>query len=151
MHVLTRLCGVLAGLLVLSCILACGITGRIRGAAEKQKRANDLKQLALSYHSFHDTHMRGPKDTKEWAEFTRDPDEQALIQQTGPGGRFVFFWNVKIAELSTKGPGSSQTVLGYESQVPTSEGFVVMGDGAVQQMSAAQFGQAAKANAFSGK
>jgi hypothetical protein len=123
-------------------MLACGATGKIRDAAARTKTVNDLKQLGMSYHNFHDSNARGPRDPQEWANSpVISAEEKPLIAQTGPGGRFVIAWNVKFSQMTA---GLSQTVLGYESHVPTAGGPVLMADGSVVMMTAADFAQAPK-------
>jgi hypothetical protein len=143
---LRRIAGAVCGLAVLSCLLACGISGRVRQAAQRAQTSNDLKLLGLSYHNFHDTNKRGPASTNEWAQWAQksgaDPMTLSVIQQTGPGGKYVMYWNAKIP--GDFPAGTSNTVLGYESNVPTSGGQVLMADASVQQMSAAEFNSAAK-------
>jgi hypothetical protein len=64
------------------------------------------------------------------------PEAVFLIQETRPGGRFGFYWNVRLQDLKM---GSSNTILGYEAAGPAAQGIVLMGDGSVRQMSQAEF------------
>ena len=73
MTMLTRLSAALAGAVVLACMLACGVSGRVKEAAERAKTQNDLRQLAISYQNFIDTRKRGPANTQEWAAAVTDP------------------------------------------------------------------------------
>jgi hypothetical protein len=51
------------------------------------------------------------------------------------------FWNVEVTKLPA---GSPNTVLGYERDVPTSGGVVLMADMSPRVMTAAQFNTATK-------
>ncbi|MCI0376362.1 MAG: hypothetical protein L0215_02020 [Gemmataceae bacterium] len=56
-------------------------------------------------------------------------------------GEIVVIWGVKIRD----DPQSGRLILGYEKDAPKSGGLVLMADGQVKQMSAAQFAAAPKA------
>jgi hypothetical protein len=51
-------------------------------------------------------------------------------------GRLVFIWNVRILDMTD---GTSNTILAYEKNTPTSGGFVIFGDAQVERLSAAEF------------
>jgi hypothetical protein len=128
-----------SGILVLACLLACG---GIRQAAGRQQAAKDLNQLARMYHDFHESKSKGPANTQELIQFVKnDPAATALATQTGPGGKYVLYWNVRITTLTA---GSAATVLGYEASVPASGGMVLMADGSTRTMTAAEFAAAPK-------
>jgi hypothetical protein len=144
MIAIRRIATTVAGLLIVSCMLACGV-GKVREAAARAQRTNDLKQIGLSYHSFYDDKKRGPKDSAELQAFVKDPDAQKVIALSAPGGQYVIIWNVKIGDMARAG-GLSTTVLGYESTAPTQGGLVLMVDGSVKQMNAQEFNAAPKAS-----
>jgi hypothetical protein len=133
----------MAGILVLSSMLACGISGQVQQAAAKAKLSADLMQVGIAYHQFNSTNNRGPKDVNELANMPGlDPSAKAAINMAGPGGSFVVHWGLKI---STDFPdGTSNTVLGYESKVPSTGGMVLMGDGGVRHMTPTEFSAAKK-------
>ena len=137
MSPLPRIVGVACGLAVLSCIVACG---SLRQSAARQKTSNDLKQLGLAYHNFIDANKKGPANSAEWLS-KAGPEDAALIQQTGPGGKYTMFWGVQISKLPQ---GSNNTVLGHESTVPSQGGLVLMCDASVRQMTATEFAAAPK-------
>jgi hypothetical protein len=142
MTYLRRIVGVVCGLAVLSCMLACGVR-------QAFKDSMDMMQLGQSYHAFmNDTKNKGtgPASADEWAAWAQKEPTQTgvvpLIQQCKPGGKYTFYWNVNIGKLP---PGTSgTTVLGYENKVTTGTGIVVMADGTPQTMTAAQFNAATK-------
>jgi hypothetical protein len=144
MRTIQRIGGVLAALAVLSSVLACGAMGK---ASARQKAVNDMKQLGMMYHNFHDAKARGPESAAEWNALVSDPEEKALVSAVA-AGEYVIYWNVKFPTLTA---GTQNTVLGYEKKVPTEGGTVLMADGSVQQMTAEDFAAAPKADKFTKK
>jgi hypothetical protein len=140
-----RIIGVACGLAVLSCILACGVTSKVREASERMKTANDLKQIGLTYLSFVDDKKKPPANLEELIAWAKEPNHQPeaipVLQQAGPGGKYVVLWNVNPIKQPA---GSSNTVLGHESKVPGATGMVLMADGSVQHLSPAEFAAKAK-------
>jgi hypothetical protein len=135
-----RILSVVCGVAVLSCILACG---GVRQAAAKAKRANDMAQVGMAYHSFWASNPKGPADANEFATFVQkmDPSMAGLAGQIR-SNQIVLYYGVKMPGDFPK--GANNTVLGYESKVPSSGGWVIMGDGSVKEMTAAEFGNAPK-------
>lgn len=110
------------------------------GAAAKQKRMNDLKQIGLAYHNFCDSNF-GKAPTAPQDLINVDPTAApaiALLQN----GEVVFIWGVKIQDMKQ---GTANTILAYEAGVPTNGGIVLMADGSVRQVTAAEFQQTPKA------
>ena len=66
----------MAVLAVLSSVLACGAMGK---AGARQKAVNDMKQLGMMYHNFHDAKARGPESAMEWNAAVSGAEEKALI------------------------------------------------------------------------
>jgi hypothetical protein len=121
--------------------LAC--MGRIQQAAQKAQEANDLMQLALTYHNFADSHKgKGPNTVDEfntWAQ--QNAPEAAPVLSSLKSGKYVFYMGVDIINQPA---GAQNTVLGYEANTPTAGGPVVMVDGSTRQMTAAEFQAATK-------
>lgn len=136
----------LTGFAVLS--MACGAVGRVREAADRQARSNDLKQIALSYISYCDVNRKGPANIDELVNLQ---PEIAPVAQKVKNGQYVVPWNVNMANMTQFTEGTSNTVLAYESAVPTAGGLVVMCDGFVKNMTAAEFNAAPKAGDKSDK
>jgi hypothetical protein len=134
----------LATLLCLAAPLSSGCLGKIQQAAERARRANDLRQLAILYHNFHDAKNRGPASADELMTLAADPQEKSVVQ-AAKDGQYVVIWGVNIGEVARGGAGMSQTVLAYEKDVPTSGGMVATVDGNVTNMTAAEFQAAPRA------
>ena len=120
--------------------------GRIQNAADRAKKSNDLKQLGLMYHTFIDGHRKGPASADELLADQKDPSAKAVAQMV-KDGKYVLIWGTTITEMQKSPQGSTGTVLGYEANAPAAGGLVLMGDGSVRNMTAAEFAAAPKAQA----
>jgi hypothetical protein len=120
---------------VVALLLGCGI----RGAAQKAKRSNDLKEIGIAYHNYIDGFGQAPTKVDDLKNYMEGGDQayQALAN-----GDYVVLWGVHVTAMPS---GASNTVLGYEKDVPTKGGLVLMGDAFVKQMSADEFKNAPKA------
>jgi hypothetical protein len=128
-------------------LLASGC-GRVRQAADRAKKSNDLKQLGLMYHSYLDANHKGPASADELMTMASDPGAKAVVQMV-KDGKYVLIWGTTIAEMQKNPQGSTGTVLGYEAGAPTAGGLVLMGDASVRNMTAAEFAAAPKAKPVS--
>jgi hypothetical protein len=134
--------------LAVMALLAPGC-GRIKNAADRAKKSNDLKQLGLMYHSYIDANRKGPASADElMTAMAGEPGAKAVVQMV-KDGKYVLIWGTTIAEMQKNPQGSTGTVLGYEATAPTAGGLVLMGDGAVQNMTAAELAAAPKAQPVS--
>jgi hypothetical protein len=118
-------------------LLGCG---GVQQAAQRQKRANDLKQIGLAYHNYLDAEQKAPSRAEDLQKYLLDspPTYQALLN-----GQYVMQWGATIQSMSA-GAGTSNTVLGYEADVPTKGGNVLFGDASVRTMTAQEFQAAPK-------
>jgi hypothetical protein len=103
-------------------------------AAERVKKKNLLMQAGLAYHQCHDTLSRGPVNLEEFKKYGGAPPE---VNQALENRELVVHWGVHIIKDMPKGTGA--TVLGYDKDVPTKGGWVLMGDGTVKEMAAKEF------------
>jgi hypothetical protein len=128
-------------------LLAAGC-GRVKNAADRAKKSNDLKQLGLMYHNYLDMNKKGPASADDLKAVTSGPQEQAVVQMV-KDGKYVLLWGATIPEMQQNPGGSSGTILGYEAGAPSAGGLVLMGDASVRNMTAAEFAAAPKAKPVS--
>jgi hypothetical protein len=116
--------------------LACG--GGLRQMAQQQQRANDLKQIGITYILYCDAHKnKGPADADELIKF--DATTVGPLQKA-KNGEYVMIWGADVTDTDQfKITGKSETILGYEASAPTSGGFVLFCDGSVRQITAVEF------------
>jgi hypothetical protein len=139
-----RTVGVVVGLGVLCCVLACG--GAMKQIQQAAQDSLEMTQLGQFYHSYANDPANkgvGPASADEWvnwAKKTNLPAESvAIIEKCKPGGKYTFYWGVKVSM-----PNSSSTVLGYDNKLPGAQGVAVMVDGSVRAMQPAEFNAAPK-------
>lgn len=97
-------------------------------SAEDEKASNDLKRLGLAYMNYNDAHDKGPAKPADLLPFVEN-DRQ--LMGSVERGTYVLAMNIKLMQLTR---GSSNTVLGYVSTVPTAGGTVLMGDTSTRVM-----------------
>src|SRR3984957_14424350 len=98
-------------------------------------------QLALDDHNFVDTNHNPPATLDEFVAFFEKNYGAGPVTSDLKSGKYVIFLDVTFTKLTD---GTVNTVLGYESSVPTSGGPVVMADTSVRDMTAADFAAAKK-------
>ncbi|HWG42054.1 MAG TPA: hypothetical protein VN688_04655 [Gemmataceae bacterium] len=138
----------LARVLMLPIFLAALLTtgcGKVKDAAAKTRRSNDLKQLGLLYMNYVDTNNKGPANADDLMKMTAGDPQAGQVVQAVKSGQYILLWGANPSAMQRAPGGSSGTILGYEKDVPTSGGQVLMGDGFVKNMTAAEFQSAPKA------
>jgi hypothetical protein len=103
---------------------------------EDPRAANDLRDIGMAYHMYSSDFRRPPAgahDLRDEMEMQANPSARDGIQS----GRYVVYWNANIPNDFPM--GTSNTVLGYERDVPVRGGSVLMADGAVKTVSAQEF------------
>ncbi len=100
-------------------------------------KTSQLKRIGLAYHSCLDA-KKPPAKVEELAPYY---ENDAQLTDAIRKGDLVIFWNVQLLKLTA---GTSNTVLGYEKDAPARGGLVLMADGSVRRMTAAEFKAAAK-------
>jgi hypothetical protein len=125
--VVVLICGVLLALLVPA-------TQKVRVAAERTVKSNELKQIGLAYHEHHDRFKKppaGPEDLKPFIE-----SAGAGLFEKLKAGEYVFIYNAGLKEMPM---GLGNTIMGYHRDVPVEGGPVLFGDGSVRNLSAQEF------------
>lgn len=119
--------------IVLSASAGCGDNG---AADLVLKRRSNLRLLGAAYREYFDINQRTASDAAELLEFLRKKDENAELQNAITSleeGDVVLVWNGQVTS------GVNGRVLGFEAGVPSTGGYVVMGDGSVRLMTAKDF------------
>ncbi|HEY7428751.1 MAG TPA: hypothetical protein VH682_31260 [Gemmataceae bacterium] len=136
--------GIAMGFVALLALLTVGC-GRVKQAAEKTRNTNELKHIALLYQNYLDINHAAPANADDLLKIaSSDPQAVQAVQQA-KSGKYVILWGATTSEMQKNPQGSSGTILGYEKDVPTAGGLVLMGDGGVKNMTAAEFQSAPKA------
>jgi hypothetical protein len=100
------------------CCAGCGLNA----GANQAKQRNDLKQLGLAYHNFHDAKQNGPASWDELIAF--DKEAAPAITRVRDAG-YTVTWDLKFSQVTG---GLSNTVLAK----PPGAGPTLMADGSVQ-------------------
>jgi hypothetical protein len=132
-----RVLGVTALLFVVALIMGCG---GIQQAAQRAKKRNELMEIGLSYHNFHDQNNKSPSGPADLQQVLLSPDAAADLN----AGTLVVVWDADW-DAMMKGKGLPAYVMGYESSAPANGGLVLMFDGSVNQVTAAEFNALPKA------
>jgi hypothetical protein len=128
--------------------VSCGIQQKMREAAERAKKSNDLKEIGLAYHSYCFTNNKGPASPDELMK--GQPEASAALQKV-KSGDYTVIWGVNLSNMAQFVEGSGNTVLGYETNPSPSGRLVLTCDGAVQNMTEADFKSKPQAKPGGGK
>ncbi len=120
------------------CLSGCGDDG---AADAIRKRRSNLQQLGIAYLSYHEGNQRSPANANELLGFMKpqaedDPQMRDAITSLEEGD-ITMVWNGQLGIAAA----TANDVLGFEAGVPSTGGYVVMGDGTVRLMTAKQFSE----------
>jgi hypothetical protein len=127
-------------LVVVSLLPSMACMGKIQQAAQKQKERNDLMQIGLTYHNYYDSNGKSPATLDDFIKFAQSSDPPNVIADL-QSGKYVIYLGVDIKKLPD---GQANTVLGYDANVPTAGGPVLMADASTREMTATEFAAANK-------
>jgi hypothetical protein len=121
------------GLLVV--LLVIPAVQKVREAADRTQRINALSGIGKAYHNHWAAfNSKAPQKAEDLDQFLADyPEARARLRD----GSVVLVYGVRLRDMMPE--GTSNTVLGYEREVPERGGLVLMGDGAVFTVTAAEF------------
>jgi hypothetical protein len=122
------------GSIALFALLATGCS-RVRQAAENTRDTKELSQLGFLYQNHMDI------NADNLLKIAGSDTRSSQLVQAVKSGKYVILWGTTIPKDGAK---ASSTILGYEKDVPTAGGLVLMGDGNVKKMTAAEFQSAPK-------
>jgi hypothetical protein len=123
-----------AGLTVAATV-GCGGTDGPKQVSLDEVRKTELTELGEVLK------MQAAEGKKPPAKLTDMAEIEPLLPSAGPAlrnGEVVYFWGSPYAAGST-------TVIAHEKKAPTDGGYVLLQDGTVKSMTAAEFGAAPKA------
>jgi hypothetical protein len=140
--------GVVAGVGLLSCA-CCGVGAvffalpKIRLAADRVNRTNQLKVIGLAVHNFMNEKARGPADADELAPYLIDSLGVETLQRLRKRD-IEMVWNA--ANLPQQTDGNSNVLIAWEARPePDGKRLVVFLDGHTDLLPEAQFQTTLKA------
>ena len=133
--------------LIMLCFACSGCVGEAveqatQSATKSMKKAKAtgyLRNLGLLYQSYHDMHRRGPASWEEAKAYSIQnySTSQPLDKLREMG--YTVNWGMRMQDVIV---GTSNYVLAYPSDGPQNGGSVLMMDGSVQSMTAAELNTA---------
>jgi len=101
--------------------------------AESIVRKNNLHAIGIAYHEFSDKHRKAPSKADDLQPFLA---KNADAWRTLSDDSLIFVYEVNVFDFLKD---ASKFVLAYDKKTPSSGGMVLMADGFVKEVSAAEF------------
>ncbi len=125
--------------LTLACLplAATGCVGAVkqaRQAAQRQQLMNELKQLGLTLHNYHDVNQKLPTS---WAEL-QSYGVPAGLQQKLEAEGYTLVLGMKFSEMTN---GTSRFMIAFRRDAAQKGGVVLLADGSVMQITPDEFNE----------
>ncbi len=103
-------------------------------ATKRSKEYEELSSIGMDYHVYCTLNKKAPSTLEEFETLGGNSPRKSLDGIRT--GKYTFIWNVAPADMTE---GSANTILAYEPSAQTSKGWVLFGDGRVEELSAEEF------------
>jgi hypothetical protein len=147
--------GAIGGVLVLGCLVCAGagyfiysgVSTSVREQADRQKRLNDLRQVAMAVQSYQDQNRRGPSKVDELAPYLEGNDSPVVARIRS--GDIEVVWNA--ASHTQQTDGTSNVIIAWDTKASGTRRLVAFMDGMARDLSAEQFQSTPKARTTDSK
>jgi hypothetical protein len=140
---------IVGGVLVVSC-LGCGLVAallvmpafqKVRDAAQRAERSNDMKQIAIAIYNFMEAKNQGPSNVNDLIPYLGGGKVEARLRSE----EIKVLWN--LAPKNQQIDGTSNVIFAWENQPDSASGqrLVAYMDGRVDWVPEAKFPQTPKA------
>jgi hypothetical protein len=103
-------------------------------AAQRQNLSNELKQMGIARFNFHDANNRFPNSWQELQSVGVDPGLQQKLEAEG----HTVVMGMSVREMTE---GTSRFLVVFQRSAAQNGGLVLLGDGAVMQISPQEFNE----------
>ena len=139
--------GIVGGVVVL--LACCGVLGvallvpavqKVREAADRQQRLNELKQLGLAVHSFHDAKKKMPENVQDLSPYLAG----SLVEDRIRRGEIEVVWGA--LPLKDQPEGTANVLLAWDNKVePNGQRLALFLDSSARILTDDEFRRAPKA------
>ena len=112
------------------------IAPNVMNATEESMAIRPFSKIGFAYHAFHAKHDRSPGGVDEFADYLSKSRTARQYSKLIRDKEIIMVWN---AMFSDDGCANDTFVLGYHKDVPNRGGFVIMGGGFVEKVTADAF------------
>jgi hypothetical protein len=140
--------GAIGGVLVLGCLVCAGVgyfvytgaTKAVREAADRTQRSNDLKQLGIAMHNYHDDRKQFPAKLDDLGLL------DSKVREHVRNGDIEVIWDA--GKILSYTEGTSNVILAWDTKaLPNGDRLVLFMDGSVRPVTASEFQTQPKARA----